>query len=108
MSCTLHHYADGSGCLIVDAKDNPGMSILTLHVPYAVITEFMTCLTLDPTTWHTRPGWVRSPRPFQQTYEGGLPDFDTYMHAEDDRRYQWFAGIYDELVAACVRTFADA
>jgi hypothetical protein len=50
LTCALHAYADGSGGLFLDATGNPGGGILDLHLPYALVTEFYTCLSLDPTT----------------------------------------------------------
>jgi hypothetical protein len=99
MDLTFHHYADGSGCVHLGVRDGCDGESVTLCVAAAVITEYLTCTTVDPTRWHERPGWVRNPRPYNafeaspRHYEA-TGDLDlAWDRADKDR---WFATVQDE------------
>jgi hypothetical protein len=98
LSCTLLSHPDGSGSLALDATENLGVGILRLHVPYALVTEYLTCLSLDPTTWHERPSWVRNPRPVERLWRAECDERDAAHRA-------WFLHVRETLLAACARAF---
>jgi hypothetical protein len=109
MDLTFHHHPDGSGCVHLSAHiDWVDGSLCQLHLPYSVITEYLACLTCDPTRWHERPGWVRSPRPHDARVDVPLKrieDVNEEMARGRREEARWFASVQDELFQRIIATF---
>ena len=100
LDTTFKQYADGSGSVYLSAHAGCDGEPFHVTVPDAVIAEYLTCTTVDPTRWHERPGWVRNPRPYNRFEADHLHYQQTgdvdwrWSRAQTD---QWFDTVKDEL-----------
>jgi len=108
MHVYFKHYVDGSVGVAVDTKEGLGCP-LDITVPDAVVREYLACLSVDPTRWHERPGWIRNPRPYDcHTWRHGggqeIEDLDVAITQEDRARTDWFTTVKDELLRRFIAT----
>ena len=101
----LSVYASGHTTFGCTVADNPCPSPLEIYVAPEVLREYLACLSLEPTTWRTRPGWVTNPAPFDSLTTGSdfqlIADIDTVIQ----RRARWFQSIAPALGRACYGAF---
>jgi hypothetical protein len=100
MDLTFHYYPDGSGGVSLSVRDGcGGGEPCHLTLPYAAIREYIECTTIDPTRWHERPAWIRSPRPYNIRHNMML-DLELQAAAEN----HWFMTHQEELLRRVAAT----
>jgi hypothetical protein len=119
MCLTFQQYEDMSSGVFLSASKNCDDEPVDVHVPFAVLNEYLACTQQDPATWGARPGWIRNPAPHDFLFATVVHDDGTTMMKDlrrltdgDDLRMlaadtnRWLATIQDDVLRQVYALFA--
>jgi hypothetical protein len=119
MQLTFQQHEDMSSTVLLTTRESGDDMPVDVHVPYAVLNEYLACTLQDPATWVTRPRWIRNPAPHDflcvpMTHnDGTIMQCLRPLHHSDDLRMldaektRWLATVRDDVLRQVYALFAS-
>jgi hypothetical protein len=107
----FEQYADMSSGVSFSADETGADNPIDVHIPFAVLNEYLACTLQDPATWVDRTGWIRNPDP-QDLFRACMA-LNRDMETDDCMRLfrmdtnRWLATVRDDVLRQVHALFAS-